>query len=231
MDPLQRREKEIFETLKAIHKYSFVVIGGYAVNAYTLPRFSVDCDIAVKDSREAEKIGNTLSKVGYSREKIPKNAPYYGTFERYEKQIEKDFRVSMDILIGEVLDRQTNATFSADWIFKHSKVRLLKGKTILEELKVRIIDAEALFVMKFVCARATDIRDIFMLALNMKEKGWIRKEIENRYNFENRLEKIREKVLSKQFKDGLQGVYGVVDPKVFEKHRKALLEMNNFHQN
>ncbi len=33
---------------------------------------------------------------------------------------------------------------------------------------------------------------------------------------------IREKINSRQFKDGLQGVFGFVDEKAFEKHRKAL---------
>ena len=49
MEKLQLREKEIFETLKKICKFKFVVIGGYAVNPYTIPRFSVDCDIVIKD--------------------------------------------------------------------------------------------------------------------------------------------------------------------------------------
>ena len=126
----------------------------------------------------------------------------------------------MDVLIGEVLDRQTDATFSAEWIVEHSKIRLLKGKTILEELNVRIIDAEALFVMKFICARATDIRDIFMLAPNVKDRKWIQNEISERYDFNNRLKRIKEKVLSKQFKDGLQGVYGIIDPKVLKNIEK-----------
>ena len=52
MEQLQLREKEIFEMLKKIKKRKFVVIGGYAVNAYTLPRFSVDCDIVIKDNDE-----------------------------------------------------------------------------------------------------------------------------------------------------------------------------------
>ena len=45
MEKLQLREKEIFETLKRINGIKFVVIGGYAVNPYTIPRFSVDCDL------------------------------------------------------------------------------------------------------------------------------------------------------------------------------------------
>lgn len=52
MDMLQIREKEVFDTLKKIRECRFVLIGGYAVNAYTLPRFSVDCDIVVEDYRQ-----------------------------------------------------------------------------------------------------------------------------------------------------------------------------------
>ncbi len=225
MDLLQRREKEIFETLRAIKNDVFVIIGGYAVNAYALPRFSVDCDIVVKTKMDAMKIGVILEEIGYVHENIPRNTPYYGNFERYEKQIEKDFSVSMDILIKEVLDRQTNVIFAADWIFDHSKIRLLKGKTILEELKVRIVDLDALFVMKFICARSTDIRDVFMLALNMENPKWVKEEIGKRYDFNNRFERVKEKVLSKQFKDGLRGVYGRIDLTVFERHKKALLDL------
>lgn len=67
MDPLQLREKEIFDTLKAIRKYDFVVIGGYAVNAYTFPRFSDDCDIVVREKNELAKIDKELSKLRFSK--------------------------------------------------------------------------------------------------------------------------------------------------------------------
>ena len=53
-DLFQLREKEIFETLRKLKDRNFVLIGGYAVNAYTLPRFSVDCDIVIyKDDLES----------------------------------------------------------------------------------------------------------------------------------------------------------------------------------
>ena len=57
---LPLREKEIFETLRRMEKFKFVIIGGYAVNAYTLPRFSVDCDIVVKDKEELRDIEEAL---------------------------------------------------------------------------------------------------------------------------------------------------------------------------
>ena len=223
---LQLREKEIFETLNKMRKFNFVVIGGYAVNAYTLPRFSVDCDIVVKDTKELKEIEEVLVNFGYAKEENNKDkTSYYGDFLRLEKDLGDDIKISIDILIQEVLDRQTNVTFAADWVFNNSEIRTLRGKTITEELKLRIINLDALFVLKFVSCRLTDIRDIFMLAPNIKNKKWIKEEISKKYEFNKLFLKIKEKITSKQFKDSLQGVYGIIDDKVFEKHKKAILNL------
>lgn len=223
---LQLREKEIFETLKKMERFKFVIIGGYAVNAYALPRFSVDCDIVVKDKAELKEIEKVLVNFGYVKEEYNKEkTSYYGDFLRLEKDMGDNIKVSIDILINEVLDRQTNAAFSADWVFNNSEIEILKGKTITEELKLRIINLDALFVLKFVSCRLTDIRDIFMLAPNIKNKKWVKEEISKKYDFDKLFLKIKEKVISKQFKDNLQGVYGVINDKVFEKHKKAILDL------
>ena len=108
MEQLQLREKEIFETLKKIKKSNFVVIGGYAVNAYTLPRFSADCDIVIKNRKELEEIEEALLELGYVKNQVLEHAresklqdsrhrkeknysdevPYEGNFERFEKELE-----------------------------------------------------------------------------------------------------------------------------------------------
>lgn len=223
---LHLREKEIFETLKKMSKFNFVIIGGYAVNAYTLPRFSVDCDIVVKDKNELKEIEEVLIDFGYVKDENNKNkTSYYGDFLRLEKDLGENIKVSIDILIKEVLDRQTNATFSADWVFNNSEIRTLRGKTITEELNLRIISLDALFVLKFVSCRLTDIRDIFMLAPNIKNKKWIKEEISKKYNFEKLFLKIKGKITAKQFRDALQGVYGIIDDRVFEKHQRAVLSL------
>ena len=49
-------------------------------------------------------------------------------------------------------------------------VKILKGKTIAEELKLRIINIDALLVMKIISYRSTDIRDLFMMFPNAKNK-------------------------------------------------------------
>jgi len=228
MENLQLREKEIFETLKKIKKSNFVVIGGYAVNAYTLPRFSVDCDIVIKDRKELEKIEEALFELGYRKEKnYSDEVPYDGYFERYEKELDKNFKVSMDILIGEVLDRQTKVKFSTDWIFDNSSLRNLQGKTISEQLKIRIINADALFIMKLISCRQTDIRDIFLLINSIKDKKIVKREVSERYDLKDRLSKALNRINSKQFKDELQGVFGMIDNKVFERNKKMIIELGD----
>lgn len=224
---LQLREKEIFETLKNIKKEEFAVIGGYAANAYTLPRFSQDCDIVIK--KRNKLLEDSLLRIGYKLEEDNKiNAPYGGEFIRFEKKIEKEFIVSVDILIKNVFDRQSNTIFSADWIFENSSLRMLKGKTIDEKLQLRIINIDALIVMKFISCRNADIRDVFMLMPFAKKREWIKKEISARYNFEDRFKKIKDKVSQPKFKDNLQGVYGYVEETVFERHKKALLDLSKY---
>jgi len=223
-DLFSRREEAIFQTLDALKACEFVVIGGYAVNAYSLPRFSIDCDIVIKNDTELKKIVKILETIGYTRVASSEDVPYAGSFARYEKILAQDFRVSIDILIGRVIDRQTNATFDATWVFSHASKRPLKGKTIREEVTVRIIDIDALLVMKITAARATDIRDVFMMLPSANNKEWIRTEIALRCDVRERISIVAKKVNAPQFKDDLAGVYGRVDQKVFEKHKKAILD-------
>jgi len=224
-DLFSLREEEIFNTLKALQRCSFVVIGGYAVNVYTLPRFSVDCDIVIKEEKELKNIEKILFSIGYKKKITPENIPYSGKFCRYEKRLSNSFLVSIDLLVESVMDRDTRVIFSAEWVFEHSSIKILRGKTMMEELRLKIVNVDALIVMKTISCRSTDIRDIFMMLPNTENKGWIISEISVRYDLGNRLSKIIETVNSKQFKDGLSGVYGKLDQKTFEKHKKAILSL------
>ena len=225
MESLQIREKEIFLTLKAIKRFNFVIIGGYAVNAYALPRFSIDCDIVINEHSQLNIIENILKSLGYNKVNAQVSAQFHGEFARFEKIISQNFKVSIDILYKEILDRQTEVKFDADWIFNNSGIIALRGKTITENLKLRIINLDALIVMKFISCRGTDIRDIFMLITKAKDTNWIKQEISKKYDFKNRFSKIREKITSKDFKDNLQGVYGFIDEKIFQKHKDALFRL------
>jgi len=223
MDPLQLREKEIFETLKGIKSLEFVVIGGYAASAYAPPRFSVDCDIVARTASEARKIGARLKELGYKRISAgTAEAAYGGAFERFGKVLPNGFVASVDLLIASVADRGTSAVFTADWIFGNSSLRGLRGRTIAERLPLRILDPDALFVMKAVSCRPSDIRDVFMLAPLIEDLGWVLAGISERCDANVTRGRILRAVDSKQFKDGLQGVFGRLDKKLFERHRDAL---------
>ena len=226
MNMLQLRETEIFETLRKIRNFKFIVIGGYAVNAYALPRFSVDCDIVVEDSSQAKDIEKELKGIEYIQKPTNFiNLPYHEEFRRYEKEIAKNFIVSIDLMIKYISDRKTRALFTAEWIFKNSALRLLKGKTITQELRLRIINLDALIVTKLVSCRSTDIRDIFMLITQAKDVEWIKQEVMKRCVFNEKFTRLKEKITSTKFKDNLQGVYGYIDKNIFEKHKKAVLKL------
>lgn len=226
MEKLQIREKEIFETLKKLKNIEFVIIGGYAVNPYTIPRFSVDCDVVLKDENELKKLSKSLEENGYIKKPTPKvDLPYHGDFIRYEKDVIENIDASFDILFKEVFGRNNKVSFNADWIFENSSLILLKGKTITDKIKLRVINIDALIVMKFISCRETDIRDIFMLTSKAKDPKWIKDEIIKRYNFDEKFKKIKDKITSKDFKNNLQGVYGKIDDITFERYKKALLNL------
>lgn len=225
MDNLQLRENEIFKALKALDGMDFVLIGGYAANAYALPRFSVDCDIVIR-KKETYGIAGALKKIGYQRTDNALDLPYHGEFVHFEKESAPGFFASVDILVDNVHDRQTGVSFDVEWIFSNSRKRQISGKTIMERLGVRVINPEALFVMKFISARVTDIRDVFMMADKVGDFGLVKKEIASRVDFKRQFEKITGTVMGRQFKDNLQGVYGYIDERVFEKHMKLILGLD-----
>jgi hypothetical protein len=222
MDKFAAREKEVFSALEALvqSKCEFAVIGGYAVNAYALPRFSVDCDL-VASKNGAREVGQKLLACGFHRVPPPKHAPYVN-FVRLEKEVMPSIIAAFDILYEKVHDRQSGATFAAKWVFAHSSVVSLPAKTFAGNLKVRVIDADALFVMKFCSARATDIRDIFMFCDKVKDWEWVKAEITSRVDLASQHRKIMQKVSGTEFRKDLGGVYGYVEPAAFGKRLKIL---------
>jgi hypothetical protein len=228
MYALERREKEIFETLMNLKNNNFVVIGGYAVNVYALPRFSIDCDIVVKNISEAHKIEKILDKLEYRREASDKDkTPYHGEFTRYEKTLDGGFKVSFDILIGKIHDRQTGEVLGAGWIFDNSSYKELRGKTSTDRITVKIPSVESLIVMKLLSCRNTDIRDIFMMVDKVGDKEFIRREVSKKVDFDVQFKNLKQKVTSKDFKNNLQGVFGFVQEAVFERNKRKILELEN----
>ena len=220
----EEREKFIFALLRKLEsKAEFVVIGGYAINAYTLPRFSVDCDIVIRDRKAMRSVKIFLESKGFT-EKAKGTVPAYkGEF--LSLATKKPVATTFDILAGVVEDRITGTLFPAELIFEHSANRAIFGKGSPVRIDTRVADAEMLFVMKAVSSRKSDIRDVFMLASTKLDRGKILQITKEVPIPAESIEKIVLKVNSKGFRDALQGVFGMLPEKQFETSKKKLLAL------
>lgn len=222
---LQERERQILEILQEIPEKEFVLIGGYAINAYTLPRFSIDCDLVLKDNKAAERVVEFLIRKGFSMEVKGTTSTYKGKFIKMKK--EKEVKITFDLLIGEVLDRISGISTPAELIFKNSELKEITGRAIPIKVKVRVIDPELLFLMKSITGRKTDVRDVLMLAateLNKKKVKKLNREIKVP---KEKISEIKKKINEKQFKNSLDGVYGRIEEKTFENAKKRLGRLLN----
>jgi hypothetical protein len=221
----EEREKFTFSVLEKLTRENaeFVVIGGYAINAYTLPRFSVDCDIVVKDKKTTPAVKKVLKSKGFAKKTEGTLSSYSGKFLSFATK--KPVLATFDVLAETIEDRLTGTLFPAELIFKYSAKRTIFGKGSPTRLETRVADAEMLFVMKAISSRKSDIRDVFMLAstkLNRKKINEISRQVPIP---QESIEKITSKVNSTGFKNALQGIFGMLPKKQFETTKKKLFSL------
>jgi hypothetical protein len=207
----ESREAIILETLKELPE-DVVLIGGYAVNAYVPPRVSIDCDIVVLD--EIAKIRKTLLKRGF--EETEKGNVQYGKHLRFVRKGEK---VSFDLLLNSVLDRETGIVFESSLFKQYSRERFTVGRANPIRIELRVADPELLFVMKFVSARRQDVRDIFMLSGTELNGDLVKEMIRKKCSaelIERRVKSMKEKVTNIGYRDSLHGAFGKIPDKTFE---------------
>jgi hypothetical protein len=217
---LESREALILQVLKELPK-EVVLVGDYAVNAYVPPRFSIDCDIVVLEgAAEAEK---ALSKHGF-KEKERGDVPN-GEYIRF---VQEGDRVSFDLLLNSVLDRDSGIVFEGSLFKRYSKERATVGRADPTRIKMRIADPELLFSMKFVSARRQDIRDVFMLSGTEIDRNLIEEIVRKKCGeklIEERARLIKAKVTSKHYRDSLQGAFGRIPDKTFNTCSSNLLKL------
>jgi hypothetical protein len=217
---LDDRERTVLETLDTLPKQNLVLIGGYAVNAYVPPRFSIDCDVVILDN--VSEIESFLMKRDFAKAESGNVA--FGSYIRFEME---ESKVSFDLLIGSVVDRDTGTVFEDELFRKHSAERITVGRVAPIRIKIRIADPELLFSMKFVSARKQDVRDIFMLAGGEPNWRLTRKLISVRCDVElikKRVELVKSSVESKDFRDSIQGPFGKIPDGRFNLCKGNLVE-------
>jgi hypothetical protein len=207
MESFIERENEIFDILDTFNKagLDYVLIGGYAVSAY-MHRFSVDADVCL-DKKDLPSFRNLLKAKHFSFVKRRElEDAYKGEFECYVKKIK--LPVTVDLLVGSVASRQTNASISFANLHKNSEIKKIVG--IEKAISARIPSREALIALKMHSARMTDARDIAALCHNIDFNDVakfmkIGDLTQILYNFDNLISYFK----SDNFKDAFKGVFSI----------------------
>ena len=203
-----KRENEILRMLRRLieEKLDFVVVGGYAVSGFARHRFSVDCDI-VLSKRELEKFEEILEKEGFKRHvrKAGFDEMYAGEFISYKKEV-GELPVAIDLLVGSLVCRATEAAWSFDYIEKHSVKASITG--IETSANCKIPEKELLIAFKIHSARRTDIRDIIMMIDTSDSEKILKHLRKGKMDaLTTQINKIIEALNDKNLIDSLKGVF------------------------
>ena len=203
VDPLAR-ERRCIELLEKIAGIRLVLIGGYAVSSYGLPRFSVDLDIVVRTT-DAESVRVVLRKEGLERDVDVKGvAPSPVSFERWS-----DGLVSVDLLINGVFDRRSGAVFPIEIVETGTSIRLVMGRGASSTASATVAAPETLLILKLCAGRLVDLRDVAILSrLNISpERVEQLSSVAPRDALIRTTERLERALLTREFKDSLKGEF------------------------
>ena len=201
------RENEILDVIDSFNKVElkYVLIGGYAVSAY-MHRFSVDADVCI-DNKDLNLFKEVLKIEHFTltKRRILEDI-YKGEFECYAKKVK--LPVTVDLMIGSVASRQTNASVSFHQLYSNSIVKKITG--IEKTINARIPAKEILIALKIHAARLTDARDIVALCHDI-DFDVVAKFVkdENKQELQNNLDKLLSYFNSDNFKDAFKGVFSI----------------------
>lgn len=209
LEDLTAREAEVIRVLKALglKAEGFIVIGGYAVNALTSHRFSVDCDLVIgrDDVPLLEKV---LVGEGYRKEDARATRGLRsGTTLEYAKPV-GGRPVSVDLYVDSVVCRQTGGSWTYDLVRENSIEANVAG--ITDFTVSRVARRELLMAMKLHSGRDADLRDLVMLS---EDADW---DMVTRFancgsmeNLKGQLESAIEKVSSEEFSPALRAEFSL----------------------
>ena len=201
------REKEILGIIEAINKsgLDYVLVGGYAVSAY-MHRFSVDADICI-DKKDLISFRNLFKSKQFTMTKRKDlEDAYKGEFECYVKKTK--LPVTVDLMIGSIASRQTNASISFQSLFEHSATKEIAGAE--KSIDARIPAKEVLIALKIHAARMADARDIVALCKNI-DFGLVEKFVKrgNSKEVQNNISNLLAYFKSDNFRDSFKGVFSI----------------------
>ena len=157
------RENEILKTIRAFADagLDFIVVSGYAVSGLGRHRFSVDLDVVI-DEKDLDAFAKILEERGFERniERAGFDEVYGGRFVSYVKRID-GLPVTADLLVGSLVCRATGASWSYEYIRRHSIATEVSGIEL--SAKCRVPEKELLIALKIHSGRRADLRDVVVL--------------------------------------------------------------------
>ena len=201
------RENEILGIIESVNKsgLNYVLVGGYAVSAY-MHRFSVDADICI-DKKDLDSFRKLLKSKHFAMAKRRDlEDAYEGEFECYVKKTK--LPVTVDLMIGSIASRQTNASISFQSLFEHSATKSIIGTE--RSIEARIPAKEVLIALKIHAARMTDARDIVALCKDI-DYGLVESFVKkgNSKEVQNNIKTLTAHFKSDNFKDSFKGVFSI----------------------
>ncbi|RLI19243.1 hypothetical protein DRO54_08880 [Candidatus Bathyarchaeota archaeon] len=157
------RENEILKTIRSFTNagLDFVVVGGYAVSGLGRHRFSVDLNMVI-DEKDLNAFTKTLEERGFERhaERTGFDQIYRGRFVSYIKRID-GLPVTADLLVGSLVCRATEASWSYEYIKRHSTATEVAGIEL--SARCMVPERELLIALKIHSGRRADLRDVVVL--------------------------------------------------------------------
>jgi len=207
---LVERENEILRTIRGLQEENldFIVVGGYAVSALARHRFSVDCDLVVPQEQKA-KFEEVLKRDGFAKhvQKAGFDASYGGEFVSYVKKVD-NLPVTVDLLVGSLVCRATDASWSFDYIKKSSVIAAIPSYGV--SVECHIPERELLIAFKLHSGRRADVRD-FVLLREGADRGKVLKHLkrgdEQRLN--GQVAAVLRALGDKNLVDSLKGVFAI----------------------
>ncbi len=159
---MERREREVLKFCDELpERFGAIVIGGYAVSALSVPRYSADMDIVCPAGLEND-VEEHLLKCGFSkiqeRRDIEQN--YGGAMACYALGM-----TSVDFLFGSVADREVKVPVPYETIKKNSEMLPLRGVSGVTSKLLQVASREMLFALKIQPFRQKDQEDLAALSL------------------------------------------------------------------
>ena len=159
---LTSRETEIIRILRVLSEATdgFVVIGGYAVNAFGQHRFSVNCDLSTNRDN-VPVIDAILLGEGYELRRKEALPPIGVTIREYSKSVGGE-PVSVELFVDTVVSTTTRGIWTYKFIQDNSVEAIVAGAT--DSTPSRVAQRNLLVAMKLHTGRTEDLGDVVMLS-------------------------------------------------------------------